>query len=272
MTVQFPTVVITRFAYLGKSGWQVPPEDQAKIIFDRKRLRDRLDLFRDIAVASLGQQTDRDFIHYILTSAQLPEWTRAELDDICRTTLGPDRYVIDARKPALARKFVAQFLAERFGDRPVAQVVLDDDDGLAADFVETMKVPAQQHLSQVGAPLPFFLSWPRGYGCVFRDLARPELYEHSYRFINLGLTLIGRPMDKNILAIDHLKAPRRFGANVFSDKPMFVRGLHDHNDSRVEVTERWTPIANWPEDPVIRKRFAFLLKFGEAPENAVGRR
>jgi hypothetical protein len=108
-----------------------------------------------------------------------------------------------------------------------------------------MKVPAQQHLSQVGAPLPFFLSWPRGYGCVFRDLARPELYEHSYRFINLGLTLIGRPMDKNILAIDHLKAPRRFGANVFSDKPMFVRGLHDHNDSRPLKT-RLAAGEGWP--------------------------
>jgi hypothetical protein len=263
MTVHFPTVVITRFAYLGKSGWQIPPEEQAKIIFDPTRLRDRLDLFRDIAVASLGQQTERDFIHYILTSAQLPEWARAELDDICRAAYGPDRYFIDVRKPALARRFVAHFLAEMFDDRPVAQVVLDDDDGLSADFMETMKAKARVHLSQDDAPLPFFLSWPTGYGCVFRYLVRPELYEHNYRFINLGLTLIAKPQQKNILAIDHRNAPRRFGANVFAGQPMFVRGLHDHNDSRVAVTDRWKAIVDWPNDEDIRERFAFMLKYAQ---------
>lgn len=254
-----PIVVVTRFAYLGSSGWKVSPEDQAKVLFDPERLSNRLDLFRNITVASLQSQTDRDFHHYILTSQGLPDWARQELEQICISAYGEGGYTIDARRPGLARKFLMIYLQKRFGEAPVAQVVLDDDDGLASDFMTELKDQISGYFDQAEPKLPHFFSWPKGYGCVFDGAERPRLYLHRYRFINLGLTIVATPQQKNILAIDHRKAPPRFGATLDGDKTMFIRSIHQHNDSRVAVTKRWIEFPDWPTDHDVATRFTYIL-------------
>ncbi len=111
--------------------------------------------------------------------------------------------------------------------------------------------------------LPHFFSWSLGYGLVFDGNKRPALYQHRYRFINLVLTILARPQEKNILAMDHRNAPRRFGATVEANKPMFVRSLHPHNDSRVAVSEKWMEVLNWPDDAEIDARFPFLKSLAD---------
>ena len=255
----FPTVVVTRFAYLGLSGWKGTVDEQRETLFDEKRLRDRLDLFRDIAVASLAAQTDTDFHHYILTSTELPEWALDELHGVCRDAYDEKRYTIDRRRPAQAKKFVRLFLQQHYENEIVAQVVLDDDDGLARDFMAEIKAEAASYLQQPQPDFPYFFSWPKGYGSVFASPdQQPDLFEHSFRFINLGLTILATPTDKNILAINHMGAPRRFGATVLSDKAMFVRSVHDHNDSRVDVTKNWIKVDNWTEQAELLDRFPFM--------------
>lgn len=253
-----PVVVVTRLSYLGQSGWKIPADDQKKILFDAERLGDRLNLFRSIAVASLAMQRNRSFHHYILTSQSLPDWAKKELEEICLASYGSDGFTIDYRRPGQARRFLQLFLEERYGTSPVAQVVLDDDDGLACDFMDDMTALVDSYIKSDSGSLPHFFSWSLGYGLVFDGNKRPALYQHRYRFINLGLTILARPQEKNILAIDHRNAPRRFGATVEANKPMFVRSLHPHNDSRVAVSEKWMEVLNWPDDAEIGARFPFL--------------
>ncbi len=145
----------------------------------------------------------------------------------------------------------------------MAQVVLDDDDGLACDFMDDMSAQVDAYFKTDECNLPHFFSWSVGYGFVFSGSERPALYLHRYRFINLGLTILARPQEKNILAIDHRNAPRRFGATVDTSKAMFVRSLHPHNDSRVTVSEKWMEILNWPEDGDVDARFPFLSAFAD---------
>ena len=258
-----PVVVVTRFSYLGSSGWKIPAEDQEKILFAPDRLGDRLNLFRSIAVASLTAQKNRAFHHYVLTSQGLPDWAKKELEEICLSAYGPGGFTIDYRRPGQARRFLQLFLEGKYGTSPVAQVVLDDDDGLACDFMDDMTSLVDSYLKTEECKLPHFFSWSLGYGLVFSGNERPALYMHRYRFINLGLTILARPQEKNILAIDHRNAPRRFGATVDGNKPMFVRSLHPHNDSRVAVSEKWMEILNWPEDAELGARFPFLTALAD---------
>ena len=260
---ELETVVATRFSFFGNSGWKVPPEEQKAALFDPANLRTRLRLFERITLASLRHQTRKDFHHYILTSADLPDWAMTRLSDITRAAYPAGNVTIDARPYGNARKYFRLFMTQHCQYDPVLQVVLDDDDGLAADFMETMRREVAALTANGRAPDdPVFVSFARGVGLVFRDeeTATPRAYRHSYPYINLGLTLMGPRSGKNIFAIDHLAAPRRATNALVKGPLMFLRSLHDHNDSRADIGARWSEIENWKEDPDLIGRFPCLAE------------
>ena len=265
-----PILVVTRFAFLGASGWKSETSKNAELLFEPDRLRVRLELFRSIALPSLVAQTDQAFRHMVLTSTRLPDWARSELEAACAAAYGdPGRYDVVAERPGPARRALRLYLERAYQDPVVAQMVLDDDDGLACDFVAAVRAQLadQDALAQPRAQnAPAFVSFADGYGIVLDLTAAGEttarLYRHRYPFINCGLTLVGRRFDKNILGIAHRKEPPKAGAVSITGKRMFVRGLHGTNDSRVAPTGRWHPLDNWRDDPDIRARFAWLLDGG----------
>ena len=79
-----PNVIVTRFSFIGNSGWKIPVQDRETILFDKTRLEVRLWLFERITVASLLAQSDQSYHHYILTSDQLPDWALRRLTAICQ--------------------------------------------------------------------------------------------------------------------------------------------------------------------------------------------
>lgn len=258
-------VIVTRFSYIGNSGWKIPVADREKILFDPERLDLRLWLFERITVASLLAQTDQRFHHYILTSDQLPDWALERLTAICHRAYPADNFSIDRQPVGNARKFLRQFMVRKGFGTPVVQIVLDDDDGLASDFIATVaakltEAAADGLLSE--DKLPYFLSFSRGYGLIFSDdgATRSEVFQHRYPYINLGLTMVERPAEPNILAIDHLAAPKKAGCVPIGGAPMFVRSVHAFNDSRVAQTERWKRVAGGLEDPELALRFSYLGK------------
>jgi hypothetical protein len=263
-------VVVTRFSFLGASGWQGDASRDAELLFQPDRLRVRLELFRCVTLPSLVAQTDRNFRHMVLTSAKLPSWAMVELKAACATAYGdPDRYAIVAAQPGPARKVLRQFMERTYSEPIVAQMVLDDDDGLACDFVAAVR----EKLADLDATVPngvdapsAYVSFAEGYGLVL-DLndggeTEARLYQHRYPFINLGLTLVGARSAKNVLGISHRKDPEKTGAQSVTGKRMFVRSLHGTNDSRVAPTQRWKPVPDWRKDPDIRARFPWLLDDG----------
>lgn len=263
-----PIYVLTRFSYLGLSGWKSDASKDAELLFQPDRLRQRLALFKALTLPSLARQSDRGFRHVILTSDQLPGWAMAALHAACAEAYGGEAgYDILARPPGKAKAHLRYYLEKQEGADPVIQIVLDDDDALATDFIAKLRgafpeVVAAQSLTL--ERLPFFLTYPVGYGLVLRPEAgapgEVALYRHKYPFINLGLTLIGTKSGKNIFAINHQDAPRRFGHRKMSRRPMFIRALHSFNDSRVTPTERWSKHEDWRADPDLAARFPYLLE------------
>ena len=153
-------------------------------------------------------------------------------------------------------------MREKVGDM-VVQIVLDDDDGLANDFmagVNSQLKTAAADGSFVLEKLPFFLSFSRGYGLIFpQDAVQPpQVFLHRYPYINLGLTMVNHANVTNILAINHLTTPKNAGCEPINGAPMFVRSVHAFNDSRVAQSERWKPVPGGLADPTLMGRFAYL--------------
>lgn len=188
----------------------------------------------------------------------MPHWAKKKLRELCEVHIGAGNYTIRFARGGLARKFQQLMMESMDEDVPIAQVVLDDDDALSSDFVATLK----EQLLALGDTIaiencPHFVTYPVGYALGLRD-GNTFLWQHTYRFINLGLTMIGSSSQKNIFSIDHTQAPIRFGFVNDSSKPMFVRTLSNVNDSRVAAGPKWIEMPDWLELEDIQTRFAYL--------------
>lgn len=254
-------LVCTRFSFRGLSGWQSDFAADPEKLFAQDRLEARLRLLRAINLPSLVAQDHQAFHHYLLTSADLPGWALEALTAACLAAYGSaDRFSIRAEPWGNARRHLRVFMADRYGMQPVAQVVLDDDDGLGAGFMADLASRLARVEGEVAAgtrTLPYFISYPYGLALTFGEEGI-ALYRHSYEFINLGLTMIGTPGDKNIFSIDHLSAPKRFGVELVDRKLMFLRSVHGLNDSRVGVTHRWVREEGWQDNPRVMEAMPFL--------------
>jgi hypothetical protein len=255
-----PLIFVTRFSYFGLSGWKSDASKDTSLLFATARLTERLKIFKYITLPTLVMQTDRDFHHYVLSSEELPAQFKKKLVNLCRSALG-DRCTVEFKPAGSARKYLREFMAKRYKNQIVAQVILDDDDGLATNFVELARDDIGELAEQ--GELPYFVSYMLGYGLVATK-ASLQLFLHKYRFINLGLIMVAPSKAKNILSISHNNAPRRAPNLVNSKTPMFLRSVHDHNDSRVAQTEKWVEQKNWENDPELLVAFPFLKAYQDA--------
>ncbi len=259
---QINIVIAMRFAYFGKSGWKSDTSRDKELLFDQERLAMRLHLLKTVALASLAAQDDQRFHLFILTSEDLPEETFAKLRAVCKEMLQPGQYTIHARRPAYARKFLRLFMQQKYETAPIMQVVLDDDDGLSSDYVSRLRSDMRAYLPEATKTEtgPRYISYSHGYGLAISDDAasQPELYQHAYPYINLGLAMLSMPGKKNIFGIDHQGAPKRAGCHMVKRIAMWVRSVHFTNDSRVEVSDRWRKLDNWVSHPDVQARFSYL--------------
>lgn len=253
-------IVLTRFSYFGLSGWKSEFSRDPGDLFEKERLRLRLQLLRAFPLASLAAQTDQNFHLFVLCSRQMPDWALRELRRACRASLPAGRYTIAPRGVGVAANFARRFLQERVKDGPGFQIVLDDDDALACDFLQRLR----GQMARLTPPAPDemrFVSFGRGYALDLKDLLAAQLrvYRHKYPFINLGLAMVGPADGSNLLSIAHRKTPREHEhAVIGTGNCMFLRCVHGANDSRVAPRDRWKEVSDWRNDPDIRSRFAFM--------------
>jgi hypothetical protein len=252
-------LVCTRFSFFGSSGWKSEFSSDPSLLFDESRLLQRFWLFENITLPSLANQTDKDFHYYILSSKLMPDWAKERLKSLCEVHLLPGSYTIRFARTGRAKKFQTQMLSKFAGEEPVAQVVLDDDDALACDFIDTLKSRLKGLDNGTLENGLHFITFPLGYILGLRENST-LMWLNTYRFINLGLTLIGSSTQKNIFAIDHISAPKKFGFTSYADKPMYIRTVSNVNDSRVGITSRWVEVENWETEDDIKSRFPFLLE------------
>lgn len=253
-------VVAMRFSYFGNSGWKSDFSKDMALLFEPARLALRLVLAQSLPLRSLAAQTDQNFHLMILCSEAMPVWAHDSLAEICAKLLPAGKYSIVPRKVGVAHAQLGRFLRHRYGQGRVIQTILDDDDAFSNDLIAQIRVELAALPAPTDADDLRFVSFARGYGLDMsgKDSEDYALYHHRYPFINLGLTMVSQAGGKNLFSIRHRKTPLQSVHTVVRNVPMFVRSVHEVNDSRVEVTERWKPVANWRSAPDIVARFPFL--------------
>ncbi len=261
-----------RFSYLGKSGWKSEASKDPALLFAPDRMAYRFELFKKITLPSLADQTDDDFDVLILISDIMPQDQKDELLSLCHSFLGPERTKILEYGPFKAGRLFRNYIRDSYAAHPyVAQVVLDDDDAVSADFVEICKIEAAKlAATDYDADQGRFLSFMRGYSLLVQDGELKNLSPKNSPYVNLGLTLVAPPdTSKNPFLVSHLAiADRHPGTIVSTLRPFYLRTVHEFNDSRTPHKKQWLSEEQIAE---IEHYFPFLIDhFGEIPNEEEG--
>jgi len=231
----------TRFSFLGQSGWQSRVAGDAGLLFAPERLERRFALFERVTLPSLAAQTDPEFEVMVLASAAMPAHWQARLRTLLHDVLGEARtHPIFARPGFTGRIFRRHILRRHGGEARVAQVVLDDDDALAADFTALCRAEAVHMAAQPPEDTDYgFISFPRGLSLIFEGSEATGLAPRNVAFTNLGLTLVAPPGHrKTPFGTAHRKIGARHPARVVhARRPFYLRAVHDTNDSRAHLEE-----------------------------------
>ncbi|MCE8008935.1 glycosyltransferase [Aestuariivita sp.] len=231
----------TRYSFFGLSGWRSQDSQDMARLFDPARLAQRFDLFQRLNLASLRDQTDADFKLVLLTSTELPEDHARLVTEACHDMIGEERTHIIARPPGRAGAWLQKHISRKLNDiSHSAQIVLDDDDAVSADFVALCRAEAGFALSRLRPDQEAaYLSFADGLTGLFREDGGVDLAPRSAPFTNLGLTLVAPTATrKNPYLLAHKKVARRHQVRVLHDqRPFYIRAVHDTNDSRAQYRD-----------------------------------
>ena len=231
----------TRFSFLGQSGWQSAAAGNAELLLAPERLERRFSLFERVTLPSLAAQSDPDFEVMVLASAAMAGHWQARLRTLLFDVLGEDRaYPIFARPGSTGRIFRRHLLRRHGDEARVAQVVLDDDDAVAADFTALCRAEAAHMAAHPPEDTDYgFISFPRGLSLIFEDGQAVGLAPRNVAFTNLGLTLVAPPGHrKTPFGTAHRKIGARHPARVVhARRPFYLRAVHDTNDSHAHHEE-----------------------------------
>lgn len=207
-------VGICRFSYVGRSDWKVfskvEGQDEAllakvaKDLFRPERMAQRLRSFRDVTLASLAAQSDRDFIFLVISSDRMPEPMKKELRALCASV--PQIQLYFASEPTLGDALapILSALAKEAG-RPVVQFRLDDDDGLPQHFIRNLR----GHAQRLAGFDRFGISFSRGMMCKLEPESAPVPLLFNLPFLGAGCAVRLTDPSRCIFAMGHYQIPRR---------------------------------------------------------------
>ncbi|MBR9764763.1 MAG: hypothetical protein GYB53_14850 [Rhodobacteraceae bacterium] len=229
-------IVEMRYAYFGQSGWRSEASRDKAVLFDADRLAERFRLFRGLALASLADQSDGNFHFALLTSEDLPADHLALLREAVGDTLG-DRGSIHVRGPGVAGDIFREIRQDIMTGRPdshVLEVVLDDDDALAKDFLADLGQSARLAMARPAPSRDYmFFSHSRGVSMVIEEDGGLNFYLRESPYNNQGLALLAPiKSTKNIYLISHKKLAWNHPSVVVNDMQFhYLRTIHADNDS-----------------------------------------
>ncbi|ADO43680.1 glycosyltransferase [Ketogulonicigenium vulgare] len=234
--ISLAVTFVCRFSYLGDGGFQVEHESleaRAAFLYDRKRLLQRFAWFEHVTLPAIRYQTDPNFTFLLMTGDSLPDWAleklRALLADVPQAVimqLPPMRHR-DACHQAMTD------LAPIEGATHYALTRLDDDDAVALDYVERLRLDFGPDLQRFWARNRMLaLDYTRGMVLEQGADDGAPLDPRIMQLATAGLALIFGPHRRaDLFRFAHHKLAGRMTVLSQEDDVMFVRGVHGQNDS-----------------------------------------
>ncbi|MGB3244710.1 MAG: glycosyltransferase [Sulfitobacter sp.] len=226
---------LTRWSYpFGSKGFRRKGrshQDQCARLYAPQRLDHRLFLLEHVLIPGLRAQKDKDFTHIFLLGEKLPEPWRSSVLALLATV--PQATAVFRPEGGNHRDVCREVMLQHVDltSDVTAQYRLDDDDGVAVDFVGKTREMFQE-LS------PFFeqcgrlaLDYSRGF--ILRSTKdNISMQPVSMRLWAPGMAIYQRAESlKSALDFHHLKVWHDMPTLTWQEQPMFIRGAHHDNDS-----------------------------------------
>lgn len=244
---------LVRFSYLSEGGYALsekPTEEIRKILYDPDRLTRRFKHFEQLTLHSIRAQRHADFKVGILVGQTLPKEALAHLKHLVADV--PQIQII--RLPQLpmsnAIRRVFDAMAPDPGATHTATFRLDDDDAMHCLTTSRIAKLSVSLLDIRNATVPFGIAFNRGF---YLDTGKPdelitEWYEKTP--LGIGLTLVApADMQINVFRRNHRKLGEYFDCHTEIGRPMYIRSVHEDNDSSAKPTGRRGDL---PEEEVRR--------------------
>ncbi|WP_299153573.1 glycosyltransferase [uncultured Tateyamaria sp.] len=240
----------TRYSFFNPSpGWRSKASKDMEILFDTERLKRRQYFFEKVTLRSLADQTNKSFVHNILSSTFLPKTFQKQLKAMCGDMLG-DRAHVMFCDPDPTHVHFRTYRWQHFTADPWScQVVLDDDDALSVDFNEKLhaEAAAAKNLRARGEKYSC-ISHACGLTGLFKN-GKLSLHPRVSATTNLGLAIVApSPSRYSLYDISHKNIMRDRPTRVlYSQRPYYIRAVHDDNDSRGLYDKPLVPDDQIPE-------------------------
>lgn len=217
-----------RFSFWGKSDYKNTPESEAEalnVLYCETRLNARFFLFENVCLASLDNQTDKNFRFVVITSTLMPLKYQKRLIDLAKSRSFMKVVVAsDTDLNATVRNELERFYDD-FSVKPddTVQFRLDDDDGLAQGYIATLRLHSKRFCPPNG-----IISYTTGLVLFAQNNAFHALKIHQ-PFLALGIAR--RDANRTIFEMAHFRVGANFPAITFPKRPMYFQVFHTTNDT-----------------------------------------
>lgn len=224
---------LCRFSYPSLGGFQVEHEnleERIAYLYAPARLEERFALFETVHLPGIRAQTNPDFVYIVVTGEQLPQRYKDRLNDLLSDV--PQARLL-ALPPMKHRPTMADSIRAHVtrADGPVVQFRLDDDDGVAIDFIEKLRTCAHDLKSLFEARGRTAIDFNRGY-LMAHDNDGLKVSEVYQRLWTPALAVMFRQQAKTtVMNYAHHKLDQIMPTVSFSGETMFVRSYNRYNDS-----------------------------------------
>ncbi|ABD53489.1 putative rhamnosyl transferase [Jannaschia sp. CCS1] len=237
MSVVNKIIGVCRFSYLGLGGFRINEagaEEAAKALYAADRMTLRFAYFETICLPSLAAQTDSDFTFVALIADTMPLPFRQRLKRLTETYPFLRIAVLESTGPYNStRRAFSRGLDGQETDF-ITGFRLDDDDAVSVDYIARTREAADTLITLGWATKddPAAVCFHRG---IYWDMKRPDAPFWDYSEIQpLGLAsamVHHRDSRQNIYRWNHRKLASKVRCWTDPSDVMFLRTLHDHNDS-----------------------------------------
>ena len=254
---------LVRFSYPSIGGFatsELGQEGVEAMLYDPERLERRFALFEHLALHSLAFQDEGDFKVGILVGKSLPAAARDRLAALVEDF--PQAQIISL-KPMVHYKAITRAYASLADDSEATHTAtfrLDDDDAMHRMTIRRIRDLAPHLLAVRDPRRPIAIAFNRGFYWDAANTETPlsEWYEKTP--LGVGLALVAPVGDEvNIFRRNHRKLGQFYGCYSEVDRPMFIRSVHQDNDSGAASSGRQGALTKRAIDKQLREGFGMSL-------------
>lgn len=236
---------LMRFSYLSENGFAKSMSDLSAMramLYDPERLERRFRLFERLAFHTMALQDDTDFSCAVLIGECFPDAWRNRLEQII-AEFAPMRLVA---LPPMVHIQAVKAAYNALPDDPSASHVAtfrqDDDDAMHRETTARIRAVGDAVLQVRPDDKPFIIAFNRGlYLDAAADQPLSEWYERAP--LGIGLAMVTAKGDHaTVFRRNHRNLVEYYDCYTEIAKPMWIRSVHEDNDSTATPQGRAGPL------------------------------